>query len=201
MKYVVRLSARESYPAAPENVQRLVEYLQKRQNIIEVADEITGVNPNHWAGAFDKRAVSIARAVEEFALRLLYRELELLPFGRRFRRLKGKMNGVNNSFIKGYQLVVLCLIYLSDNSLRIFCSVNHDAWNKCLSVLFCIFFPLQQRPTGHPVDRRQNIQQTSNTLCMFSTAVHIFRLSLDILYVHFTNRLRLCTAMQTHLQT
>lgn len=73
-----------------------------------------------------------ARAVEEFALHLLYRELEFLPSGRRFRLLKGKSNRVRNSFIEGHQLVLLCLIY----SFRVFCSVDDDddALNFCLSV-------------------------------------------------------------------
>lgn len=42
---------------------------------------------------FDKRAVGEARAVVEFALHLLYREIELLPSGRRFKPLKGKLKG------------------------------------------------------------------------------------------------------------
>lgn len=40
-----------------------------------------------------------ARAMEEFALHLLYRELEFLPSGRGFRLLKGKSSRVSNSFI------------------------------------------------------------------------------------------------------
>lgn len=71
----------------------------KLQNIIKVAGEITGVKSNQRADIFDKRAVGKARAVEEFALHLLYRELKFLPSGRRFRLLKGKSNRVRNSFI------------------------------------------------------------------------------------------------------
>lgn len=67
----------------------------KLKNIIKV----TGVKPNQWADIFDKRAVRKARAIEEFALHLLYRELEFLPSGRGFRLLKGESNRVRNSFI------------------------------------------------------------------------------------------------------
>ena len=77
---------------------------------------MAGVEPTHRADVFDKRAVGQSQTVEEFALHLLYRELEFLPFGRRFRRRKGKLSGVvNNSFIKGHQHVVLGVIYLSDS--------------------------------------------------------------------------------------
>lgn len=88
----------------------------KLQYIIKVAGKITGVKSNQRVDIFDKRAVGKARAVVEFALHLLYRELEFLLSGRRFRLLKGKSNGLRNSFLQGNQLVPLCLIYVLANS-------------------------------------------------------------------------------------
>lgn len=45
-----------------------------------------------------------ARAVEEVALHLLYRELEFLPSGRGFRLLKGESNRVRNSLSKAINM-------------------------------------------------------------------------------------------------
>lgn len=72
----------------------------KLHNIIKVAGERSLVSSQTSVLTYlTSRLSEKARAVEEFALHLLYGELEFLPSGRGFRLLKGKSKRVRNSFI------------------------------------------------------------------------------------------------------
>lgn len=83
--------------------------------IIKVTGEITDVKPKLQVDVFDKRAVWKARAVEEFALGLLCRELDSLPSGRRYRlqRAHQTVQGTLLSKVISLSSVLCCL---SDNS-------------------------------------------------------------------------------------